>query len=95
MPFEDTNVVRTQHDKSQLAAFQVLLIFQALIGRDHNTKPRVFRRPEKITVDEPSPAEFRSGENIVFREIMPKRVRDVLIKQNAQIAGSRRTVLRP
>jgi hypothetical protein len=31
----------------------------------------------------------------VFSEITQEWVRDVLIKQNAQIAGSRRTVLRP
>jgi hypothetical protein len=30
----------------------------------------------------------------VFREITQEWVRDVFIKQNAQIAGSRRTVLR-
>jgi hypothetical protein len=31
----------------------------------------------------------------VFPEITQEWVRDVLIEQNAQIAGSRRTVLRP
>jgi hypothetical protein len=31
----------------------------------------------------------------VIREITPEWIRDVLIKQNAQIAGSRRTVSLP
>ena len=43
MPFEHTNVIRTQHDKSQFAAFQILLIFETLIRRDHDSKPGVFR----------------------------------------------------
>jgi len=41
MLFEHTNVVRTQHDKSQLAAFRILLIFETLIRRNHDSKPRL------------------------------------------------------
>ena len=94
MLFEHTNVVRTEHDKSQFAAFQILLIFETLIRRDHDPKPGVFRCAQKITVDQPSPAQFLSRADVVFPEITQEWVRDVLIKQNAQIAGSRRTVLR-
>src|SRR5271165_623739 len=46
MHFEHANVVRTEHDKSQFAAFQILLIFETLIRRDHDSKPGVFRRAQ-------------------------------------------------
>ena len=95
MLFEHTNVVRTEHNKSQLAAFQILLIFETLIRRDHDSKPGVFRYAQKITVDQSSPAQFLSRADVVFPEIMQEWVRDVLINQNAQTAGFRRTVLRP
>ena len=94
MLFEHTNVVRTEHNKSQFAAFQILLIFETLIRRDHDSKPGVFCCAQKITVDQPCPAQFLSRADVVFPEITQEWVRDVLIKQNAQIAGSRRTVLR-
>lgn len=94
MFFEHTNMVRTQHNKSQFAAFQILLIFEALIRRDHDSKPGVFRCPQKITVNQPRPARFLSRADVVFCEKTQKWVRVVLIKQNAQIAGSRRTALR-
>ncbi len=94
MLFEHTNVVRTEHDKSQFAALQILLVFETLIRRDHDFKPGVFCCAQKITVDQSSPAQFLSRADVVFREITQEWVRDVFIKQNAQIAGSRRTVLR-
>ncbi len=94
MLFEHADVVRTEHDESQFAAFQILLIFETLIRRDHDSKPGVFCCAQKITVDQPRPSEFLSCADVVFLEITQEWVRDVLIKQNAQIAGSRRTVLR-
>ena len=48
MPFEHANVVRAEHDKSQFAAFQILLIFETLIRRDQDSKPGVFRCAQKI-----------------------------------------------
>jgi hypothetical protein len=95
MLFEHTNVIRTEHDKSQFAPFQILLIFETLIRRNHDSKPGIFCCPQKITVDQPSPAQFLSRADVVIREITPEWIRDVLIKQNAQIAGSRRTVSLP
>ena len=95
MLFEHTNVIRTEHDKSQFAPFQILLIFETLIRRNHDSKPGFFCCAKKITVDQPSPAQFLGRADIVFREITQEWVRDVLIKQNAQIAGSRRTVSLP
>ncbi len=95
MLFEHANVIRTEHDKSQFAAFKILLIFETLIPRDHDSKPGVFCRPQKVTVDQPSPAQFLSRADVVICEITPEWIRDVLIKQNAQIAGSRRTVSPP
>lgn len=56
MLFEHSNVVRTKHDKSQLAAFQILLIFETLIRRDHGSKTGVFCCSQQIAVDQPSPA---------------------------------------
>jgi len=66
-----------------------------LIRRDYDSKPGVFCCAQKITVDQPSPTQFLGRADVVFSEITQEWVRDVLIKQNAQIAGSRRTVLRP
>lgn len=66
MLFEDANVVRTEHDKSQFAAFQILLIFETLIRRDHNFKPGVLCCAQKIAVDQPSPAQFLSRADVVF-----------------------------
>ena len=38
MPFEYADVIGAEYNKSQLAAFQILLIFQALICRHHDSK---------------------------------------------------------
>ena len=46
-------------------------------------------------IDQLSPAPFLSRADVVFLDIAQEWVRYVLIKQNAQIAGSRRTVSRP
>jgi len=94
MLFEQTNVVCAENDKSQLSAFQILLTFKTLIRRDHYFKPGVFCCAQKIAVYQPSPAQILSRADVVFLEIPQERVRDVLIKKYAQIAGSRRTVLR-
>ena len=61
MLFEHANVVRTEHDKSQFAAFQILLIFETLIRRDHDPKPGVFRCAQEITVDQPSSSAVRTS----------------------------------
>jgi len=95
MLFEHANVIRAEHDKRQFAAFQILLIFETLIRRDHDSKPGIFCCPQKITVDQPSPTQFLSRADVVVREITQEWIRDVLIKQNAQIAGSRRTLSLP
>jgi hypothetical protein len=50
MLFENADMICTQHYQRQLAAFQILLIFETLIGRDQDVKPVVFRGLQKIAV---------------------------------------------
>ncbi len=95
MLFENADMIRTQHYQRQLAAFQILLIFEALVGRDHDVKPVIFSGFQKIAVGKPRPALFFRRPDVVCYEIGPELIRDVLIEQDAQIAGFRRTVLRP
>ena len=95
MLFENADMICTQHDQRQLAACQILLIFEALIGRDQDVKAVIFGGPQKIAVGKPRPALFRRCPDVVRYEIAPELIGDVLIEQDAQIAGSRRTVLRP
>ena len=94
MLFENADMICTQHYQRQFAAFQILLIFEALIGRDQDVKPVIFSGLQKIAIGEPRPALFRRRPHIVCYQVGPELVRDVLIEQDAQIAGSRRTVLR-
>ena len=95
MLFENANMIRTQHYQRQLAAFQILLIFEAFIGCDHNVKPVIFSGLQKIAVSEARPTLFLRRPDVVRYEIGPELIRDVLIEQDAQVAGFRRTVLRP
>ena len=88
-------MICTQHYQRQLAAFEILLILEALIGRDHDVKPVIFGGLQKIAVGKPRPALFLRRPDVVCYEIGPELIRDVLIEQDAQIAGFRRTVLRP
>lgn len=94
MLFENTDTVCTQHYNRQLAAFQILLISEALIRRDHDVKTVPLRNLQKIAVDEPRPALFLRGADVVLREIAQKLIGDVLIEQDAQIVGFPRTALR-
>ena len=95
MLFENADVICTQHYQRQFAAFEILLIFEALIGRDQDVKPVIFSGLQKIAVGKPRPALFRHGPDVVCYEIGPELIRDVLIEQDAQVAGFRRTALRP
>ncbi len=94
MLFENADMICTQNHQRQFAALQILLIFEALIGRDHDVKPVIFSGLQKIAVGKPRPALFRRRPDVVCCEIGPELIRDVLIEQDAQIAGFRRTVLR-
>jgi hypothetical protein len=55
--------------RASLRPFQILLIFETLIRRDHDSKPGIFCCLQQITVDKPSPTQFLSRADVVLREI--------------------------
>ena len=92
MHFQNAEMVCTQHYNRQLAALQILLIFEALIRRDLDAKPVLFRLLQKIAIERPRPTLLRRRVDLVLSKLAPKPIRDVLIEQDTQIAGFRRTV---
>jgi hypothetical protein len=85
----------SQHHERQLAAVEVLLVFEALIGCDHHRESMRFSGVQELAVNQAIPPLFRRCSDFVSGEIRPKLIRDVFIKQNAQAVGFRRTALRP
>jgi hypothetical protein len=53
--FQDKDVVGAQHDKRELPASQVLLIFEALVRRNHDVEAVGFGVSQKLAIDKAPP----------------------------------------
>jgi hypothetical protein len=78
--FQNADVVGTQHYKRELPGPQVLLIFEALVRRNHDCEPLLFGNLQKFAIYKARPTQFGRRLDLVLCEIGPELVRDILIK---------------
>lgn len=78
--FQNTDVVGAQHDKRELSPLQVLLIFEALVRRNHDIEALRFGDSQKLAIDEAGPTQLCRRPDLVFYEIGPELVGNILVK---------------
>lgn len=69
-----------QNDYRQPALGQILLMTNALVGRNHRVKFK-FGRRQQLTVIYLAPSHFVSGRYRMSRQCVPKRRRSAVVKQ--------------
>ena len=78
----------TEHDNSDSAIRGVLLIPEVRVGGEQHLEATGLRSPEKFPVAQRRPALFESGHYLVRAQVLSKRHRSALIKQNAHLRRS-------
>ena len=88
-------MIRGEHDESQLAAREVLLIPDVLVARQQQIEPLSLGRVEQGAVLQPLPAQFIRSHHFMTRQETGQRSRGVGVEKNphATAAGCSRESL--
>lgn len=78
----------SEHNDSDSAIREVLLIPEVRVGGEQHLEATGLRSPEQFPVAQRRPALFESGHYLVRAQVLSKRHRSALIKQNAHLRRS-------
>lgn len=83
MHFYRVPVRRRQQEHSELPAFHILLMREALIACDQKIEKLALGGRQQFAITDADPTQICDGENLMPSQKRPQTMRQVLIKQNS------------
>ena len=82
--FNDRPIRRRQGDNRKPEVCKVLLLFKRSVPSHEHVKCGILRCFEEFAVSQPAPAQVRNCRRLMVREIPPKLMRQVFVKEYSQ-----------